>query len=430
VQIKLIARFSILLSVLISLFCFVALTIGRATPTPLIVAQMYSYLEERQYLALIDVNRNLPFRYNFPVNVLGNIYISDDGRRMVLPTGEGLHQAVFVLWEASSGKLITLPDYYVNCSARNWGWLSDNRHVLFQCRDNPQDGTIGGMYTMDFETGDIYPLYNNPSVIMPHQWSSDNTRVAINDNGKVYLVGVHGDNLTDITPQGRRFTFIAWLPDGESVLLRGLRSIERYTLATGELDLILDDFETSILPVLAPNGESLALVSNERLLRAYALNLTTGDLTLLETNELKINNVQWIGWSPDSQWVMIDTPHPTRQGNIYYLARPDASLVMVLAEGVERSPKWSADSQQVSFTTYNTPGNTPQSAVMVWELNSFLPPKAVSNYANSPHWSSIGDDLAFIRYEQTMQLGYRSASGEVRLLTNTDESVVGFRFVK
>ncbi len=429
-QIKLIARFSILLSTLILLFCFVAMVVGHATPTMLIVAQIYSYIQDKHHLALIDINRHLPIRLNFPVNVLGNISISEDGRRMILPTGAGLNQAVFVLWEVSTGKLITLPDYYVNCSASNWRWLQDNRHVLFQCRDNPQDGTIGGIYTMDFETGDIYSLYRKPSVIAPYQWSPDNTRVGINDDGKVYIVGVHGDNLTDITPQGRRFTFVAWSTDGESVLLRGLRSIERYTFATGELDLILDNFETSISPVLSPNGESLALVTNERRPRPYSLNLTTGDLTPLETTDLKINNVSWVGWSPNSQWVVIRSSIEIEPNNFYYLTKPDASVVMLMAENIETIPVWSADSQRLSFTIFDTMDTTYYSELMLWELNSFLPPQRVAPYASVPQWSPDGGYLAFIRYPQFQQLGYMTTIGDVRFLTNPNESVVGFTFVK
>nr|MCU0481030.1 hypothetical protein [Anaerolineae bacterium] len=287
-------RLSLVLTISLGIICFVGVSIGASIPTTRIIAQVYSYEQDNQHMAIIDVNRNLPTYISFPIQSSGNISLSNNGQRLILPTS-ALNQATFSVWDIMMGRVVHLPEDYVNCSATAWRWLADNRHVLFQCRDNPQDGTIGGMYTLDFETGLVYLLYNQPTVILDAQWSVDVRRVG-----------------------------------GESVLLRGVNTIERYTFATDELTVLLDDFETSILPVLSPNGEWLALVNNDRRPRAYGLNLNTGELHLLETNDVKINNTAWTGWSPDSQWVMIRTTRESIEGNMYYLARPDASAVLQL----------------------------------------------------------------------------------------------------
>ncbi|MDX2074930.1 MAG: hypothetical protein SFZ02_00745 [bacterium] len=432
-QTKRIIRITLILFFITGVFCAGAIAIGASRPTTRIVAQIYSYSEDKQYLALLDMNRNLPIQVNFPVELRNAIVISDDGRRFILPTG-ALNQATLLLWELHTGKTVELPQKYVNCSALNWRWLRDNRHVLFQCRDNPQDGTIGGMYTFDFETGNVYPLYNNPSVIMPHQWSSDNRRVAINDDGKVFIVGVQGDNLTTITPEGRRFTFVAWLPDGESVLLRGRSTIERYTFSTGELEVILDEFEVNSEPVLSPDGAWLALVTSERRPRAYAFNLATAELNPLETTELKINNVVWVGWSPDSQWVMIRTIIESREGNFYYLARPDGALVTLLAENIEAIPIWSADSTRVTYSIYDEMDSTYYSELAVWDVSSFLPPQPVFPYGQFPLWSPDDTVLVFIESPNALgsirRLGYYTAQGGVHFLTNDDSSVVEFIFIR
>jgi Tol biopolymer transport system component len=433
VQTKRIIRITLILFFITGIFCAGAIAVGASYPTTRIVAQIYSPSEDRQYLALIDMNRNLPIQVNFPVTFPNNVLVSADGRRFILPTG-ALNQATLLLWELLTGKMVALPQEYVNCSALNWQWLHDNRHVLFQCRDNPQDGTIGGMYTFDFETGNVYPLYSNPSVIMSHQWSPDNRRVAINDDGKVLIAGVQGDNLTTITPQGRRFTFVAWLPDGESVLLRGRSTIERYTFSTGELEVILDEFEANSEPVLSPDGAWLALVTSERRPRAYAFNLATSELNPLETTELKINNVVWVGWSPDSQWVMIRTLIESRDGNFYYLARPDAAVVTLLAENIDAIPVWSADSTRVSYSIYDEMDTTYYSELAVWDVSSFLPPQTILPHGQFPQWSPDDTVLAFLESPNALgsirRLGYYTAQGGVQFLTNEDSSVVGFIFVK
>jgi Tol biopolymer transport system component len=422
-------RLSLVLTISLGIICFVGVSIGASIPTTRIIAQVYSYEQDNQHMAIIDVNRNLPTYISFPIQSSGNISLSNNGQRLILPTS-ALNQATFSVWDIMMGRVVHLPEDYVNCSATAWRWLADNRHVLFQCRDNPQDGTIGGMYTLDFETGLVYLLYNQPTVILDAQWSVDVRRVGINDEGRIHIIGVQGDDFRTITPQGRRFTFIAWENGGESVLLRGVNTIERYTFATDELTVLLDDFETSILPVLSPNGEWLALVNNDRRPRAYGLNLNTGELHLLETNDVKINNTAWTGWSPDSQWVMIRTTRESIEGNMYYLARPDASAVLQLAQNIESTPVWSNDGAQISYSIYREMGNTYYAELLVWDLTSFLPAQVVMEYAQSPVWSPDGEGIAFIHYPQPQQLGYLQKNGQTRFLTDDTESVVGFAFVK
>jgi len=422
-------RLSLVLAILLGAMCLSAIVIGASNPTTRIVAQIYSYEQDSQQIILLDINRNLPIQLPFPVDFSGNMSISANGQRIILPVG-ALNQAAFSVWEIMTGRVVDLPQEYINCSASGWRWLADNRHVLFQCRSNPLDGTIGGMYTLDFETGLVYTLYNKPSLILANQWSPNFDRVGINNEGSVHIIGVHGENFMTITPQGRRFTFVAWLHDGDSVFLSGINTIERYDFATEELTVILDDFETSITPVLSPNAEWLALVTDERRPRAYALHLATGELYLLETTDTKINNVTWVGWSPDSQWVMLSTSIESREGNIYYLARPDAAIVMELARNVESIPVWSPDGTQVSYSVYDEMGNTYYSELMLWDITSFLPPEVISPYSQSPQWSPDGSGMVFIHYPQPQQLRYRTQNGDIRTLTNLRDSVVGFSFLR
>ena len=426
---KRIFRMSLVLFVFFAVLCICAVALGMSQPTTRIVAQIYSYEQDSQQIILLDINRNLPLHLPFPVDFSGNMSISANGQRLILPVG-ALNQAAFSVWEITTGRVVDLPQEYINCSASGWRWLADNRHVLFQCRSNPLDGTIGGMYTLDFETGLVYTLYNKPSLILAYQWSPNFMRVGINDEGSVHIVGVHGEDFMTITPQGRRFTFVAWYPDGESVLLRGVKTLERYDFSTGEFTVILDDFETSITPVLSPNGEWLALVTNERRPRAYALHLGTGELHLLETTDTKINNVTWVGWSPDSQWVMMSTTIESREGNMYYLARPDASVVMELAQNVESIPIWSPDGTQVSYSVYDEMGNTYYSELLLWDMTSFLPAEVISPYSQSPQWLPDGSGMVFIHYPQPQQLRYRTQNGDIRTLTNLRDSVVGFSFLR
>lgn len=428
-QLRRIFRIGLLVFVSMAILCIGAVMIGYVNPTTRIVAQTYSYDRDSQSLLLLDIHRNLPIRLGFPVYVLGNMRISEDGRRLILPTGT-FNQAYFVVWEIESGRVVNLPDLYVNCAARNWQWLHDNRHVLFQCRNNPLDGTIGGMYTFDFETGVVYSLFHLPKVIMDYQWSPDSKRVAINDEGKVHIVNVDGTNLTTITPQGRRFTVIGWRPDGEGVFLLGLNGIEEYRFDTGELEILLADFSANLSPVLSPNGEWIALVNTERRPRAYAFHIESRELYLLETTDLKINNVDFIAWSSDSQWVVIRTFIESREGNIYYLARPNTSVVLKLDDNLEAAPVWASDGTRLVYETYDTLGPTYYSEVVLWDLASFLPPQTLMRDTHSPQWSPNGDGLAYIYYPQRQRLVYQDEGGNRRFLTDETISVLGFIFVR
>nr|MCU0481468.1 hypothetical protein [Anaerolineae bacterium] len=133
---------------------------------------------------------------------------------------------------------------------------------------------------------------------------------------------------------------------------------------------------------------------------------------------------------PDSQWVMIRTTRESIEGNMYYLARPDASAVLQLAQNIESTPVWSNDGAQISYSIYREMGNTYYAELLVWDLTSFLPAQVVMEYAQSPVWSPDGEGIAFIHYPQPQQLGYLQKNGQTRFLTDDTESVVGFAFVK
>lgn len=422
-------RTSLVYIVILATMCVGALGIGNAHPTTHILAQTYMYDRDSQSLLILDVHRNLPIKLDFPVPVLGNITVSQDGRRLLLPTGT-FHQPYFTLWEVESGRIVNLPHIYKTCSARNWRWLSDNRHVLFECRDNPQNASIGGLYIVDFETDAVYQLFREPTVFTTYHWSPDTRRIAINDDGQVHVMNIDGTGYMNITPKGRRFDAIGWRSDGEVLFLRGVRSVEQYTFATGKLELLLDNFASTHSPALSPDGEWIALISNERRPRAFAFHIASQQLYLLETRDIKINPVDWVGWSPDSQWVVILTLLNTRDKNRYYLARPDASVVMELGNNLEAPPIWASDNVRIAYEIYDTLGPTYYSEVVVWDLASFLPPQTIMRDTHSPQWSPNGDGLAFIYYPQWQRLVYQNRAGERRFLTDEHISVLGFTFVR
>ncbi|MCL4254666.1 MAG: hypothetical protein KJ043_12935, partial [Anaerolineae bacterium] len=206
--------------------------------------------------------------------------------------------------------------------------------------------------------------------------------------------------------------------------------VEQYTFATGELTVLLDDFEGNLSPVLSPNGEWMVLVNNERRPRAYGFHIENRELHLLETTDIKINNVSLVTWSPDSQWVIIRTLIESREGNLYYLARPDGANVLALGENLEATPVWASDNTRLVYETYDTLGPTYYSEVVLWDLASFLPPQTLMRDTHSPQWSPNGDGLAYIYYPQRQQLVYQDEAGNRRFLTDEDVSVLGFIFVR
>lgn len=278
-QLRILFRLSLIICLVLTLFCAGALAFGASSPTYIIVAQTYSVTQDRQRLALIDSQRNLPIRLDFPVPITSPISFSTDGRRAILPTG-ALNQATFSVWEMATGHVVHLPQAYAECAAFSWLWLADNRHVEFFCRNNTRDTTIGGYYTFDSDSGAVYKIYSNPTTPIYKHWSADAQQVVIADDGRLHIVGVHGDNLQTISPRGRRFSSASWFPDGQTLLATGLSSIERYTLATQTWEVVLSDFQTLAPPEISPDGVWAVMIADDRFKRAYSLHIETGETTL------------------------------------------------------------------------------------------------------------------------------------------------------
>lgn len=123
-------------------------------------------------------------------------------------------------------------------------------------------------------------------------------------------------------------------------------------------------------------------------------------------------------------------PDPTaKEGNIYFLARPNRTMFIELWRNLVNVPVWSADGMRASFNDY-TIDNSENSYLLLWEMASFLPPQPVTRYGALPQWSADGQLLGFIYYANERRLGTYALSGAITFHTAKSEQVVSFAFMR
>ncbi|MDX2074929.1 MAG: hypothetical protein SFZ02_00740 [bacterium] len=423
-QTRFVLRLFLMVMIAIGMMCAGAVALGTFYPTQLILAQTYSITRATSGITLLDVNRNLPINYSFPSEYRGQFTPSADGHRVIISAGTIQQQ--YAVWDIFTGRIIYLTDIFPNCLVVNPTWLRDSRHIIFSCQTNIQGGMMGGLNVLDFETGDMNLFYSQSQYVTDNQWSPNLNYVGIDVNNTVRIMGLDGTSEQIITPPNKWQRFIGWEKNAESVLVYGLKSIERYTFATDSWEVLLADFQITQQPVLSPDGTWVAIISGLRTPRPYVFNLLTSELIALSSSEFDISDVDLLQWSPDSQWLVIRSAQI--DGNIHYLAKPDASDIRLISENIEAPPVWSPDGRKMSYEIYAVRGNNYFSDVMVWDMLS--PPQAIMRDTHSPLWSPDGNSLAFIFYPQQQQLWVAVNGGDMRPLTGDDVVVAGFIFVK
>ncbi|MCL4256577.1 MAG: PD40 domain-containing protein, partial [Anaerolineae bacterium] len=277
----------------------------------------------------------------------------------------------------------------------------------------------------DFETGTLKRFSSDVLQTFNYQWSPNLDFIGVDVSHTVRIIEIDTGIEQNITPRGQRQYFIAWSQTGDAVYVYTNRTIERYTLASGEWDVLLADTTISKRPILSPDGTQFAFLSNDK---PYVLHIPTKNTTALITNEM--DEIEWVGWSPDSAWILLREGVASADGNRYYLAKPDASLITVLAETINAIPTWSSDGRWVSYGMNDEMGKTAYSEVFLQHIADNIPAERVMRYTHTPVWSPYGYDLAFIQYPQLQRLAYLSQTGEVRLLTAENVHVMGFEFLK
>lgn len=199
--------------------------------------------------------------------------------------------------------------------------------------------------------------------------SPDGKEVAFIARGDVFVTAVEGGFTKRITATPEQEAFVAFSPDGKSIVYAGerggrwqifkaskVRKEEPFFFASTlikEEPLISNDND-NYQPQISPDGKKVAYIENRTTLKVMNLN-TKESVTLLTPNELYYmqdgrNN---FSWSPDSQWLLAEYSPTMANGEVILIpADGKKPFVNLTQSGYEDfNAKWISKSQILWFST-------------------------------------------------------------------------------
>jgi hypothetical protein len=424
--------------------CVVALSIGAQYPTQMIVA--CTYPTQRFYdshaITVFDMNRNLPIHILAPdkFNYDGGepfIRFSPNGRRGIVSYGfqNSIMGAMIILiaWDIFSGETAYIQNS--DCMTMNLPeWTADNRQVFFTCFTG---GEFSNGQFFDFDTRQL------TSVPIMNGFPSPDGRYFVNQsNSELIVLDTHEVKEYAINPPNVWGRFIAWETDSESLLFRGIDSIQRYTLATQSTEILVEDvsiFQDMML--LSPDGQWLGMVTGLRQPLVQALHLPTATLYDVSVVDDKTILADWINWSPDSQWLFIGGHDETN--TIHYVTKPDASMMQILIETPTQvqtgstllsltlpQPEWLSGSEWLTYLTVY------DNYLYIWRWDEgegrYNLVKRIVNGREQTIWTQNHDKLIFIQVglNESRLVYLDMDTDEIRFISSPSEMVGDYRLVE
>lgn len=195
--------------------------------------------------------------------------------------------------------------------------------------------------------------------------SPDGKEIAFIARGEVFVTSVEGKFTKRITNTPEQERFVAFAPDGKSILYaserdrrwqifqaKKRRESEPFFYAATVIEevALISNEHDNYQPNLSPDGKKLAFVENRRTLKVLDLE-TKQTVTLLTPEQLfhMQDGDQYFTWSPDSKWLLAS----------YRPTMANAEVVLLDAEGKrpmtnltrsgygDRVPKWVNGGKQV-----------------------------------------------------------------------------------
>ncbi len=434
IQTRIVIRLMMFILFPIGLFCLIALAIGTANPTQWVSAITYLPTQNISRITIFDMNRNLPI--HIPTSYVqlpeqGNapvISLSPDGRRVLLIYGLmspnlDAPRSSFV-WDIFSGDFAEIPP----CDMFQPTWLPDSRRVAYTC----YGGLTQGTYFFDFETRQsiVTPL------IMMDMMSPDGQYVVITGRVSMSVASLDRSYEQPVTPPNMWASFIGWESDSQSLLIQGVKNIQRYTLPTNTLEILAEELNISnYQPMkISPDNQWLSLSLGLSNPKPHILHLPTATVYDLSVFGDDVIQPESLVWSPDSQWlIMIGY---SRGERVYYLTRPDKSEFVLLhrtnMQFNQRLAKWSSDSQWITFSEDST------GYLHIWRWDEakaqFTVFKVIEQLIFAEQWLTP-DKLGFVvaQDKDTMKsyLAYFDiATGEIHRISYPPNLVVEYHFLE
>jgi len=188
--------------------------------------------------------------------------------------------------------------------------------------------------------------------------SQTGDRVVITTRGKVFVFPVKQGRVVEADPRdGIRYRDARFMPDGKSILAFSDESgeLELTTLpanGVGSPQQLTTDGQT-VRWQSRPSPDGKRIAHTDKLQRLWVYDIESSANTLVEENQ--VENLDWLSWSPDSQWLAYASPSNNQFVQIkLYNAATKQSVIATSDRYDNYAPAWSKDGKWLYFLSDRT----------------------------------------------------------------------------
>jgi Tol biopolymer transport system component len=257
---------------------------------------------------------------------------SPSGRTLAIFSDQTGYSEIFLISAINGKRLARLVKGERNASLESLRWYTsgmsfspDGQNLVFVSKAKGEDA----VNFLKIENKDIYlrKKFGLKSVVSP-AWSPDGKNVVFsalsNATRNLYLYDVETDKLTQLTNDRYDDIDVAWFPDSKRVIFSCDRPhqadyevIDTSEFLYGNYNLQVLDIETGQItpvpvgpgqntePVVAPDGEKIAFVSNRNGVENIYIYYIDSARVMAASNSL--TNAKSPTWSPDSKMIAFST---------------------------------------------------------------------------------------------------------------------------
>jgi dipeptidyl aminopeptidase/acylaminoacyl peptidase len=339
-----ILRISLWLAVLTISGVIVALGIGTTTPGYTIAAHVYDTERETRLLMLIDTHTQLTQAVPMPHMGRRDVFFSPDGRRMLIPYGVGAQTRLAVFSVREGGLIYESPPDYIDCNPylSDFSWSSDNDKLLFTCQDTDQRG----IHLFDIPPQRTWQISTDEQTNA--LWSPDSETLMLHSTNAIQTYTLATDTTHDLVSEQTRISAAQWSPDGTQIAYLFNDSLRLVDAQGGEPQIIYSGrFLIPIpSPQWSPDGRWMVIVERN-LGQALSVNMDTGEHYVLDGDNLKVDGINRIAWTPSSEHLAII--YTDEDTSALALSNPTGEQVTTISVGYVSTYATAPDSHLLGF---------------------------------------------------------------------------------